>query len=155
MENLIGIESNKAAALAEHLNDLLANYEIFYQNLRGFHWNITGNSFFELHAKFEELYNQANESIDEVAERILTLGHTPLHAFSDFMEKSEIKEAKNIKDAKGTVETTIQNLSTLISKERKILEVASDANDEGTVDLMTEYIQTQEKTTWMLSAYNK
>jgi starvation-inducible DNA-binding protein len=72
--NFIGLDVEKSKELADALSDLLANYSIFYQNTRGYHWNITGDKFFELHLKFEELYNDLFEKIDEVAERILTLG---------------------------------------------------------------------------------
>ena len=83
MKNLIGIDKEKAKELVIKLNDLLANYQLFYQNLRGLHWNIKGKEFFELHLKFEELYNDAVIKIDEIAERILTLEGEPLHTFSD------------------------------------------------------------------------
>ena len=82
MKNLIGIDKNKAKKLTEILNKLLADYEIFYQNLRGFHWNIKGREFFELHVKFEELYNEAFIKIDEIAERILTLEGIPMHTYT-------------------------------------------------------------------------
>ena len=75
--NGIGLDSRDAKKLAEKLNELLANYSIFYQNTRGYHWNIKGEKFFELHLKFEELYNDLLIKIDEVAERILTLGASP------------------------------------------------------------------------------
>ena len=75
--NKIGLDTKKSKMNAEKLNELLANYSIFYQNTRGFHWNIKGDKFFELHVKFEELYNDLKVKIDEVAERILTLGYTP------------------------------------------------------------------------------
>lgn len=153
MTTLIGIDGQKAAKLADRLNVLLSNYQVYYQNLRGFHWNIEGNSFFELHAKFEELYTDANIAVDTVAERILTLGHTPLHTFDQYLEASEIAPAKNLKSAEDTVSRTIENLGSLITLEREILELANDASDEGTVDLMTQYINTQEKLIWMLSAY--
>lgn len=155
MTTLIGIDEKKAAALSTELNRLLANYQVFYQNLRGFHWNIEGQSFFELHTKFEELYNEANLAVDAIAERILTLGSTPLHAFDQYLETASISPSKNVKSAHDTVSTTIDNLSTLIGLERQILELASDAQDEGTVDLMSDYINAQEKLTWMLSAYLK
>ena len=74
--NAIGLDPNKAKQLSEKLNVLLADYSLFYQNTRGFHWNIKGEKFFELHVKFEKLYNDLLLKIDEVAERILTLGHT-------------------------------------------------------------------------------
>lgn len=155
MENLIGIDKQKAEKLAEKLNGLLSNYQVYYQNLRGFHWNITGPSFFELHAKFEELYTGANTSIDDIAERILTLGATPLHAFEDYLSGAKIKAAKNVKDGAETVKVTIKNLGTLISQEREILSLANDADDEGTATLMSDYIKEQEKTVWMLNAYVK
>ena len=147
------MNAEQSRELAVMLNDLLANYAMFYQNLRGFHWNITGNAFFELHAKFEELYTGANISIDELAERILTLGDRPLHSFKAFSDHSAIKAAENLDDAISTVSTTLENLKVLLAKERVIMKAASDADDEGTMDLMSGYISTQEKTVWMLKAY--
>ena len=73
--NLIGLDTAKSKVLAEKLNELLADYSIFYQNIRGYHWNIKGDKFFELHDKFQELYENLFVKIDEVAERIRTLGH--------------------------------------------------------------------------------
>ncbi len=155
MNNLIGIDKKKAEELSEKLNHLLSNYQIYYQNLRGFHWNITGQSFFELHAKFEELYTRANAAVDEIAERILTLGNTPLHTYEDYLEGAKIKVAKNVKDGRETVKITIDNLSTLISLEREIFSLANETDDEGTATLMSDYIKEQEKTVWMLNAYAK
>ena len=79
--NNIGLNIEKSKKVAENLNDLLSNYQLFYMNLRGFHWNIKGKKFFELHLKFEELYNDALIKVDEIAERILTLSETPFHSF--------------------------------------------------------------------------
>src|SRR5690606_38673144 len=141
MNNLIGIDKKKAEELSEKLNHLLSNYQIYYQNLRGFHWNITGQSFFELHAKFEELYTRANAAVDEIAERILTLGNTPLHTYEDYLEGTKIKVAKNVKDGRETVKITIDNLSTLISLEREIFSLANETDDEGTATLMSDYIK--------------
>jgi starvation-inducible DNA-binding protein len=151
--NSIGIDKNLAQQLAGGLNELLASYQIFYQNLRGFHWNIRGEKFFELHLKFEELYNDAILKIDEVAERILTLGNTPLHSYSDYIKTSFIAEAKNLSDAKSTLDTTLNNFQTLLIKQRELLKVAQEAGDEGSVTLLSDYISQQEKTVWMLSAY--
>ena len=153
MYNLIGIEKVKATVLVEELNDLLANYQLFYQNLRGFHWNIKGKEFFELHLKFEELYNDAVIKVDEIAERILTLDGTPLHTFSDYLGKSNIEAAKGLFDGKSSVDIILSNFSTLLQKERNILNIAGDANDEGTVSLMSDYISQTEKTMWMLKSY--
>jgi starvation-inducible DNA-binding protein len=151
--NKIGLETDQATELTEKLSDLLANYHIFFQNLRGFHWNIKGENFFQLHEKFEELYTNAFENIDEIAERILTLGAIPVHSYSEYLKISQIEEITNCFDSTGTLKAIINNLSQLIIKERQILRLAEEAQDDATADLMTEYIKTQEKTIWMLSAY--
>jgi starvation-inducible DNA-binding protein len=153
MKNLIGIEKQKAKKLSSLLNQLLADYQLFYQNLRGLHWNIKGKEFFELHLKFEELYEDAVLKVDEIAERILTLEGEPLHTFSDYVKTSKIKEEKSVINGEEGVQIIVQNFSILISKEREILEVANDANDEGTVSLMSDYISQTEKTLWMLNSY--
>lgn len=155
MKNLIGIDSAKAIELSKKLNGLLADYQLFYQNLRGMHWNIKGKEFFELHLKFEELYNDAVIKVDEIAERILTLEGEPLHTFSDYLSISEIKEEKQVTNGIKGIEIVVNNFSTLIIKEREILNLANDADDEGTSSLMSDYISETEKTLWMLSSYLK
>lgn len=151
--NAIGLDKNQSDMLAKGLNDLLANYQMFYQNLRGFHWNIKGEKFFELHLKFEELYNDVIIKIDEVAERILTLGNTPLHTYSDYISASTIKEAKNLSDAQSTMQATLNNFNLLIVKQRELLKQSQELGDEGTSTLLSDYISAQEKTVWMLSAW--
>jgi len=155
MKNLVGIDKVKAGELTVKLNDLLANYQLFYQNLRGLHWNIKGKEFFELHLKFEELYNDAIIKVDEIAERILTLEGEPLHTFTDYLKTTEIKEEKSVTNGTQGVEIIVKNFSTLIGKERIILTLASNADDEGTVSLMSDYISQTEKTLWMLNSYLK
>jgi len=154
-KNQIGLDQEKALELAKMLNHLLANFQLFYINARGFHWNIKGDNFFELHLKFEEIYNDALIKIDEVAERILTLGHTPYHSFSDYLANTEIKEAKNISEGKKCVEMVVESYQTLLGIERSILQLAAEANDEGTNALMSDYIREQEKLVWMYSAWLK
>lgn len=153
MKNNIGLDKEKSQELAEMLNDLLANYQVFYQNLRGFHWNVKGEKFFELHLKFEELYNNAVLKIDEIAERILTLQGVPLHTFEAYLKQSAIKSVEKNKVDASIVSTIVENFSVLIAKERAILSKAADANDEGTVSQMSDYITETEKTVWMLNAY--
>jgi len=153
MKNTIGIEIEKANTLSNKLNSLLADYQVYYQNLRGLHWNIKGKEFFELHVKFEEFYDDAVIKIDEIAERILTLEGEPLHTFTDYIKTSDLTEEKHVIDGTKGVSIVVQNLSTLISKEREILQIASDADDEGTVSLMSDYISETEKTLWMLNSY--
>ncbi len=151
--NNIGLDIKASQNTAVELNDLLANYQLFYMNLRGFHWNIKGKKFFELHLKFEELYNDALIKVDEIAERVLTLSATPLHTFTAYLDASEIKSAENVTDGEVAINGILESLKILLSKERAILSIAGDANDEGTVALMSDYIVQQEKLVWMLSAY--
>ncbi|MBN7813270.1 DNA starvation/stationary phase protection protein [Algoriphagus sp. H41] len=153
--NDIGLEIKDSKSLADQLNELLANYQIYYQNLRNFHWNVTGANFFELHAKFEELYTSANLAVDEIAERILTLGGRPLSSYAEYIDKAEIKEAKEVKESLKMVEIVRNNQNSLLSLERKTLEAAGEAADEGTVSLMSDFITEKEKVVWMLSAYLK
>lgn len=155
MNNQIGLPEKQAEQLAEKLNELLANYQIFYSNSRGLHWNIKGDKFFELHQKFEELYLDSFEKIDEIAERILTLGRTPLHTFSDYQNIAQVKEAKNVSDAKGSVQAVLDGYKQLLTLEREILELSDQADDEGTNALMSDYIREQEKSVWMYSSFLK
>lgn len=149
----IGLQPAETATLAERMNELLANYQLFYMNVRGFHWNIRGEKFFELHAKFEELYTDALVKIDEIAERILTLGYTPLHSYTDYLKNSEIGEQTKVSDAETAVNFVVEGFRVLLSKERELLKVAAEADDEGTNALMSDYIRAQEKLVWMYSSF--
>lgn len=150
---ITGLEKKSNQELAIKLNELLANYHIYYQNVRGFHWNIKGSNFFQLHAKFEELYTNALTRIDEIAERILTLGYTPLHSFSEFINNATIKETHNLTTDRDTVGTTIENITILIKLEREILKLADESNDEGTESLISTDLNEHEKNFWMLNAF--
>lgn len=151
--NRIGLDSEKSTQLAERLNELLASYQIFYMNVRGFHWNVKGPEFFELHVKFEEQYNDLLLKVDEIAERILTLGQQPIHAFSTYLETSQIKEAQNVTAGRDCVQGLLEGYRVLIGLQREIMELAGEADDEGTTTLMSDYITQQEKTVWMFSAW--
>lgn len=149
----IGLTQKQVRQLVPHLNELLANLQLHYQNLRGLHWNIKGNNFFELHAKFEELYNDIQKKIDVVAERILTLGATPLHTYSDYLKTTNIEEGKNISDERASVELIINNLAKLLHIERSVLELSDELGDEGTNAMASDFIREQEKLVWMFSAW--
>lgn len=149
----IGLDTDKSNLLAEKLNDLLANYSVFYMNVRGYHWNIRGPKFFELHLKFEELYNDLQLKIDELAERILTLGHRPTHSYSAYIEKSAVKEIKDVADGNECVKGILAALQTLLLKQRDLLELSAEADDEGTNALMSDYIREQEKLVWMYNSF--
>jgi starvation-inducible DNA-binding protein len=151
--NKIGLDSLKTKELAEKLNILLANYSVFYQNTRGFHWNIKGDTFFELHVKFEELYNDLVIKIDEVAERILTLGYTPEHQYSEYVKVSETTESPKVSDGKKAVDNILDAFKVTLKLQREILDLSDEADDEGTNALMSDYISEQEKLVWMYSSY--
>lgn len=148
----IGLEKGDSKKIVEKLNELLSNYQIFYMNVRGFHWNIKGSDFFVYHEKFEELYNDSLRNIDEIAERILTLGLVPLHSFSAYKEASTIKEVENVADSKESLQIILDGLKQLLILEREILVLSSSIGDEGSVSLMSDYITEQEKLVWMFSA---
>lgn len=151
----MGIEKEYAEKVNEKLNLLLSNVQISYMNVRGLHWNITGKHFFKLHEKFEEIYDDLNEKADEIAERILMLEGIPVHAFSEYLKLSGIKEITNVRADQTAVKEVLEMLRILLSSEREILKMASDHGDDGTVDLLTGYISGQEKTIWMLNAFLK
>jgi starvation-inducible DNA-binding protein len=151
--NAIGLTKSESKVLASNLNILLAEYSIFYQNVRGYHWNIKGEKFFELHLKFEELYNDLLLKIDEVAERILTLGHSPNHKYSDYEKISQIKVSSEVSDGIKAVNNILESFSIIIKMQRELLTLSEKANDEGTNALMSDYIRAQEKLVWMYSAF--
>lgn len=151
--NSIGLPSAAAEVLAAELNILLANFQIYYQNLRGLHWNIRGKRFFDLHLKFEELYNDSQIKIDLIAERILTLDSVPLHTFEDYIKNNKLEIGKNIHNDEKAIEIIVSSLSKLLVIERVILKKSGEIEDEGTNSMMSDFIAEQEKTIWMLKAW--
>lgn len=141
------------STLIDGLNQLLSDFHIYYQNTRGFHWNIKGKRFFELHVKFEQLYTEALTSIDEIAERILTIGGTPLHAFEDYLKTSELQVYKNVSQDTRTVEAIHGQLGQLIAQEAKVKDLAGAAGDQETEDMMIALINVQQKHRWMFKAW--
>ena len=139
--------------LINELNQLLSNFHLYYQNTRGAHWNIKGPRFFELHAKFEELYTGALTSIDEIAERILTIGGRPHHTLETYLETSSIESVKDESNDEALVKMIVANLTSLIGQENKVKEAASDANDNETEDMMIALVNEQEKQVWMFNSW--
>lgn len=154
-ESYIGLKESYKREVTDLLNSYLGNIQVAYQNARGYHWNVTGDQFFTLHAKFEEIYNRLNAMADEIAERILMLGGKPVHSFSEYIRLSSIKEKTNVFSCEDTVGSLLDDTSILLEKERKILSIASDNGDEATVHMITDYIQEQEKSAWMFGAFLK
>lgn len=152
--NSLGLDTKRSEALVTGLNDLLATYQVHYQNLRGCHWNITGPTFFELHVKFEELYTKAQVFIDMLAERILTLEGRPLHTYSAYLKHSTVKEQRDLSGAKETVACMMADMTALIGLQREALKLASNAADEASSTMLGDNITGMEKDLWMLRAYS-
>lgn len=148
------LDASAANNVVVALQQLLADYQVFYTNLRGFHWNIKGHGFFVLHSKFEDLYNNAAEKVDELAERILMLGGTPVNKFSEYLKVAKVEEVSGVCCGDAALENILNTYSQFIAEERKLLSLASQAGDEATVALMSDYLKEQEKLVWMLVAYS-
>jgi starvation-inducible DNA-binding protein len=151
--NMLGLPVKESGMIVEELNTLLANFQVYYQNLRGVHWNIRGKRFFDLHVKFEELYNDAQLKIDLIAERVLTIGGTPLHTFEDYVRQNKLEVGKNISNDVRAVNLIVESLAHLLKIEREILRSSAEISDEGTNAMMSDFISEQEKTIWMMRAW--
>ena len=151
--NSIGLSQEKSEILVVDLNKLLANFQQYYLNLRGIHWNIKGKRFFDLHVKFEELYTDANIKVDEIAERILTLGGVPFHTYKDYSSNASVPIGKDVTKDENAIRLIVDSLKELLILERKILDASAEANDEGTNSMMSDFITEQEKTVWMMKAW--
>ena len=148
------LSEQKAAGVVAALHQLLADFQVHYTNLRGMHWNIKGHGFFVLHEKFESMYNDAAEKIDEIAERILTLGGVPENKFSAYLKVAQVKEVSDITCGSEAVDFILETYGHLIGEERKVIALAGEAGDDVTADLMTGYLKEQEKMVWMLVAFS-
>ncbi|WP_026976758.1 Dps family protein [Flavobacterium tegetincola] len=151
--NILGLPVKASEEMVTELNVLLSNFQVYYQNLRGIHWNIRGKRFFELHVKFEELYNDAQLKVDMIAERILTIGGNPLHTFEDYIKHNKLQVGKSVSNDEKAVQLIIDSLSDLLKIEREILNKSDEISDEGTNALMSDFISEQEKTVWMMRAW--
>ncbi len=149
------MNNEKLIPVVSELNILLAEYHMYYQKLRNFHWNIIGKNFFDLHEKFEDLYGDARTKIDEIAERILTLQYHPISKYSEYLQIAKIQESDSLISDKEMVEILLGDHGTLLSQMRKVVKNADEATDEGTIDLIGAYIRELEKSSWMLNAWSK
>ena len=149
----LNFNTEKAQHTSKALNVLLADYHMYYQKLRNFHWNIVGHNFFDLHVKFEEMYDDAVLKIDEIAERILTLRFQPTSNYSEYIATSSIKESKSDLSDEKMVDELLDDHTLLLKQMSKVVEVAGKAEDEGTIDLIGAYIRELETTSWMLDAW--
>lgn len=149
----LGFNQKQLSKTIEKLNLLLSGYQVYYQNLRNFHWNVKGENFFDLHAQFEALYTDARVKIDDIAERILTLNHRPISTLSEYLHTSTVEEAKHLMDDHDMVLTILENHKELIECMRAVISAAEQAKDEGTIDLIGGFLSELEKKSWMLDAW--
>lgn len=148
-------DNKKVLPVVTELNVLLADYHVYYQKLRNFHWNILGKNFFDLHKRFEEMYNDTRVKIDEIAERIVTLKYHPISKLSDYIDVSKIKESSPLLTDDEMVAEIIADHKIILEQLYKIIDKAEKAKDEGTIDMIGAYIRELEKSTWMLNAWSK
>ena len=139
--------------LENKLNEFLADLNIFYRKLQNYHWNIEGKDFFQVHAKLEELYDEINEQIDEIAEHIAILGGQPLGTMKDYLEKSSIKEAENKKIKSEEIYNNIlSDYEELLKKTIEIKEKSENEKEYSTSSLIDDYIKEYGKIIWMLKS---
>ena len=150
--NYLHLDASALPGVIASLKQLLADYQVFYSNLRGVHWNIRGRGFFVLHAKFEELYNDAATKADELAERILTLGDTPENRYSEYLRTARLSEVAGITRPDAAISLVHESYGHLIGAARALMAQAPGAGDEATAALMSDYLKEQEKLVWMLVA---
>ncbi|HTG68541.1 MAG TPA: Dps family protein [Candidatus Udaeobacter sp.] len=138
----------------QHLNRQIANWSVLYIKLHNYHWYVKGSQFFTLHAKFQELYEEAALHVDEIAERLLAVKGKPIASMKDYLDTSSIKEASNKEDATQMVDQLIEDFTTIIGELKEGMEAAQKADDETTADMLLAIHTTLEKHVWMLSAFN-
>jgi starvation-inducible DNA-binding protein len=136
------------------LNRQVANWSVLYIKLHNYHWYVKGSQFFTLHVKFQELYEEAALHVDEIAERLLAVKGQPIAKMTDFLEESTIKEASGKETAEQMVDQLIKDFTSIIDELKEGMEIAQEAGDETTADMLLAIHKKLEKHVWMLSAFN-
>ncbi|GED59324.1 Dps family protein [Brevibacillus formosus] len=135
------------------LNKQVANWTVLYTKLHNFHWNVKGPHFFTLHAKFEELYNEAAANLDSLAERVLSIGGKPVATLAACLNTASITEAQGSETAEEMVETIARDFSILVDELKLAMETADQADDEATADMLLGIRSSLEKHIWMLKSF--
>jgi len=142
--------------LLELLNRQVANFGVLYTKLHNYHWFVSGEKFFELHKKFEELYEEASEYLDVVAERVLQLEGKPVASLKGFLENATIKEACCCElNGREMVQFVVDDFKQIIGEIAETIKVAQELNDEVTVDMLIDISTDLQKQVWMLKTYFK
>lgn len=144
----------KSKTVQEHLNRQIANWSVLYIKLHNYHWYVKGSQFFTLHAKFQELYEEAALHVDEIAERLLAVKGQPIATMGEILKESTIKEASGKENAEQMVDQLISDFTTVIDELKEGMQAAEEADDETTADMLLAIHTSLEKHVWMLSAFN-
>lgn len=157
MDTKIGIKPKNTAAIAEALNQLLADEHVLYIKTRNAHWNVEGPDFLTIHRFFEEQYNQLEEFIDDIAERIRTIGHYAEGTLAAFLKNTHLSEESREKNnSAGFMKALLRDHEAIIIHLReKIDQFAEEFHDAGTSDFITGLMEKHEKMAWMLAAHLK
>lgn len=156
MKTDIGIKDQDSKVVAGVLNKLLADENVLYTKARNAHWNVEGPDFHAQHLFFESLYSELAEFIDEVAERVRSIGHYAVGSMKEFLELTQLTETKYKKnDSQGFISELLNDYESLIISLREDIKTAEDSNDAGTEDFLVGLLEKHEKTAWMLRAHLK
>ena len=150
-----GLSPKDRAAIAKGLSRLLADTYVVYLKTHNFHWNVEGPMFQTLHQMFMEQYTEAWNAIDLVAERIRSLGHYAPGTYREYLELSRVKETPGHPKAEQMVRLLIEGQEAVVKTAREVLPVADKADDQPTLDLLTQRMQVHEKNAWMLRSLLK
>ena len=135
------------------LNEQVSDWNLLFVKLHNYHWNVKGSDFFTLHEKFEVLYNEAAGYIDEIAERVLALGAVPAGSFKEYLELTNLEEATGKENSREMVEQIVADFKAIVASAKNGIDVASEAGDETTVDLLTQIHVALEKHVWLFTAF--
>lgn len=139
--------------LNTNLNKLVSTYSVLYTKLHCFHWYVSGPSFFTLHEKFEELYNETTLNLDELAERILSKGGKPVATLQEHLNLSLIQEATGNETSDEMVAATVSDFKIIMKALKETMNIAGEEGDDRTEDMLNAMFQSLEKHTWMLNAF--
>lgn len=151
----IGIKESDRNTIAEGLKHLLADSYTLYLQTHNFHWNVTGAMFRDLHLMFEEQYTELSTAVDDIAERIRTLGVAAPGTYKEFSRLSSIEEVEGVPEGKKMVDILTRGHEQVVKTCRDVLKKAQDGNDESTISLVSDRMRVHEKAAWMLRALNQ
>lgn len=147
-----GLDAKKVEKVVKELNQLLADLQLHYANIRGYHWNVKGDKFYQLHEFYESEYTDAANKVDQVAERLLQLDARPENRYSEYLKQSQLKEDGFEPEKFEGLKHVLDVYKIIIAQERRVVAAAQEAEDEVTVAMMDDFLTGQEKKVWMLVA---